>query len=102
MPADLPAWERIDAALESKRYYLELAALNALKGDAARAEALLERFQTAQRRTAEPLRFPAWLGEELTCGWDAAVAERERLERATLMDPGVSPERLAAAGLLPL
>lgn len=88
-------WARARAALESERYFLELAALAHLAGETAPALHLLERFQQRRRQA---------IGR---CGHETpallrACEQRERVEAEGFGTAGAEPARLVASGLLPL
>ncbi len=102
VPAQIPSPEAIAAPMEDRRYFLELAAFSALRGEARRAKVLLERVQ-AQRTPASPLAFPDWVGEGVLTDWGQLVNERAAYERTILVGESlVTPERLVKSGLLPL
>lgn len=97
----LPPWERIATVLEAQRYFLELAAFEALLGARARVARLLDRV-CAQRLWHGPPAFPDWLGDGVLLDWERLVTERAAVERRVLVEDSPSAEMLLASGLLPL
>ncbi len=99
---ELPPWDRVAAALENGRYFLELAALSALRGATTDTLVMLERLDR-QRCPREALRFPAWLGGGVLDDWDTLVAERAEQEQRILAgNTPVTAQQLLVSGLLPL
>ena len=99
---DLPPWETIATMLEEQRYFLELAAFQALLGARTEAAALLDRV-CMQRTWREPLVFSDWLGDGVLTDWERLVSARAAEERQVLTgDDALTPETLLVSGLLPL
>ncbi|MDD5035126.1 MAG: CHAT domain-containing protein [Methylococcaceae bacterium] len=97
----LPPWGCIAEALREHRYFLELAAFAALRGETDEARRALETYQ-AQRRliVLELRRLPSDLTPP---DWDDVVIRREERERTGLLETlPITAEHLLAQGLLPL
>lgn len=86
-------WERARAALETERYFLELAALHGLAGERPAAQHMLNRFRERREAALRSLGDAALV---------QACAARDACEQAVLTDAAADPARLVASGLLPV
>lgn len=88
-------WQRARSALESERYFLELAALHHLAGETAPARSMLDKFQN---RRLQAIRRCASETAALVRGCE----QRSQVENAVFEAARADPGRLAASGLMPI
>jgi hypothetical protein len=97
---DLPSLEKVQSALETGHYWLELVALSAIFGT--ERERWLRQFQNQREDNLSSLEnLPSWLGGKEKLTWRDSIDSQTRQEKEVLLGKP-SIKQLVDTGLLPI